>query len=246
MSSAVCLYSAFDASTLQFGTLEKNKKGGKMVNLFTTGPDNAKKRVVIQTPTVAVPFGVTPYQEATTGEVQSYSLDISFRNADTDPRIADFLAKMRALDDVVLDAAVARSKEWFGKAMSKELVQEFMRRIVKDSVNKQYPPVLKIKVPVVNGQPTSQFYDENRQPVDIDYITKGSTIKMILELSPSVWFVNKNFGVTWRLLQSAVITRPKRLDSYAFADDGTSTEVPTAEAPAEPETALPPNALLAD
>ena len=220
--SNVCLFSAFDASSLHFGALEKNKKGGKIVSLSTaasSGADGPKRRVVIQTPVVAVPFGVTPYQEATTGEIQSYSIDISFRNHETDPRLADFLGRMRRLDEVLLDTAVANSKEWFGKAMSKDVVKEFIRKLVKDPTNPQYAPVMKIKVPVVNGQPTSHFYDENRQPVGIDYLTKGSTIKMILELSPSVWFVNKNFGVTWKLLQAKVETRPRRLDSYAFCDE---------------------------
>ena len=244
--SSVCLYSAFDATTLQFSPLEKNKKGGKIVNLFTTS-GNEKKRIVMQTPTLAVPFGVTPYQEATTGEIQSYSIDVSFRNAETDPRIAEFLARMRQMDDVLLDTAVARSKEWLGKSMSKDLVQEFLRKLVKDPANKQYPPVMKIKVPVVNGEPTAQFYDENRQPVGIDYITKGCTIKMILELSPSVWFVNKNFGVTWRLLQAAVVSRPRRLDGYAFADDGAEPDllppVPAAAAAATEELSVPCNPI---
>lgn len=235
--SAVSLYSAFNASDLQFAPLEKNKKGGKIVNLSVAGQD-ARKRIVIQTPVVAVPFGVTPYQEATTGEIQSYSIDISFRNYDTDPRIADFLARMRQLDDVMLDTAVKNSKEWFGKAMSKDVVKEFIRKLVKDPANKQYPPVMKIKVPVINGEPTSQFYDENRQPVGIDYVTKGSTLKMILELG-SVWFVNKNFGVTWKLLQAAVVSRPRRLDAYAFADDDEPAPAPAPEVMAV-DAAAPP------
>lgn len=228
--SSVSLYSTFNATDLQFGPLEKTKKGGKMVGLSAGG----KRRIVIQTPVVALPFGVTPYQEATTGEIQSYSMDISFRNLDTDPRIADFLARMRQLDDVMLDTAVAHSKEWFGKAMSKDVVREFIRKLVKESGNGQYPPVMKVKVPTSGGQPTAQFYDEDRKPVGIDYITKGSTVKMILELSP-VWFVNKNFGVTWRLVQAAVVSRPRRLDAYAFADDEADAPSPTPAAADEGE-----------
>lgn len=237
--SNVCLYSAFDAAALQFGPVDKNKKGGKMVPLSAPSNDGSKKRIMIQTPVVAVPFGVTPYQEATTGEIQSYSIDISFRNLDTDPRIADFLARMRKLDDVLLDTAVKNSKEWFGKTMNKDVIKEFIRKMVKEHPSGQYPPVMKIKVPVVNGEPTSQFYDENRQPVPIDYITKGSTLKMILELSP-MWFVNKNFGVTWKLLQAAVVSRPRRLDSYAFCDDGDAGEAaPAADVPAaDPEAGV--------
>lgn len=228
--SNVCLYSSFDAAALQFGPVDKNKKGGKVVPLGVPGADGSKKRIVIQTPVVAVPFGVTPYQEATTGEIQSYSIDISFRNLDTDPRIADFLERMKRLDDVLLEAAVKNSKEWFGKSMSKDVIKEFIRKMVKEHATGQYPPVMKVKVPVINGEPTSHFYDENRQPVPIDFITKGSTLKMILELTP-MWFVNKNFGVTWKLLQAAVVSRPRRLDSYAFCDDGDLEAGLPAEAP---------------
>lgn len=34
------------------------------------------------------------------------------------------------------------------------------------------------------------FFDEKRAPVDIDYFTKGTTFKGIIELD-RVWFVNK-------------------------------------------------------
>ena len=34
------------------------------------------------------------------------------------------------------------------------------------------------------------FFDEKRQPCDLDYFTKGTTFKGIIELD-RVWFVNK-------------------------------------------------------
>lgn len=225
--SNICLYSAFDASALCFAPMEKNKKGGKIVNLAVAGQD-AKRRIVMQTPAVAVPFGVSPYTDAS-GEIQSYSIDIAFRNSDTDPHIADFLGRMRHLDEVLLDTAVANSKDWFGKAMSKDVVKEFLRKLVKDPTNPQYSPIMKIKVPMVNGAPISQFYDEGRRPASIDYVTKGSTVRMILELS-SVWFVNKNFGVTWKLLQAGVESRPRQLDGYSFVSDEVPAPDPAAVA----------------
>lgn len=220
----VQLYSAFDPSSVNFSGLEKNKKGGKVV--FVSIPDAAatgRQRLTIQTPTVAIPFGVSPYQEATTGEIQSYSVDMSFRGSDTDPRISEFLAKMRAFDDVLLDTAVANSKEWFGKQMSKEILSEFYRKLVKDPANPKYPPVMKAKVQLNNGQPTAMFFDESRQPQTIDYLEKGSTVKMILEVD-RIWFVNKNFGVTWRLLQAAVCSKPHRLEGYGFQEEADGLE----------------------
>lgn len=227
----VSLFTAFDASTLQFSPVQKNKKGGQVVNLGAAGADGGTKRVMIQTPEVAVPFGVSPYMD-NNGEVQSYSIDLSFRGADVDPRMADFQARMRRLDEVLLDTAVQRSKEWFGKAQSKDVVAEFLRKLVKDPRDPKYAPTMKVKVPIINGAPASLFYNENREPVGIDYVTKGSTVKMILELS-SVWFVNKTFGVTWKLMQAVVVTRAGGLDTYAFmADDDDAQAEGVAPSPA--------------
>jgi hypothetical protein len=58
-------------------------------------------------------------------------------------------------------------------------------------------------------------------------VTKGCTVKMIVELG-SVWFVNKNFGVTWRLVQAAVTGRKDQFDNYAFASDAPQGDAPEA------------------
>lgn len=219
-SNNVILAAAFDPTAINFGTLEKNRKGGKVV--YLSPPGNPKSRIVIQTPALSIPFGVSPYMDPA-GEIQSYSLDVSFRGYDSDPKMAEFMAKMRQLDDVLLNTAVERSKEWFGKPMGRELVAEFFRRLVKDPSNPQYAPIMKIKVPLANGESLAQFFDESRKPCSIDYLVKGSVVKCIVELS-SVWFVNKNFGTTWRLVQCAVVSRPNRLDGYSFQDDQTQAD----------------------
>lgn len=213
MNSQVVLSHAFDPTTVTFGTLEKTKKGGRVVYINTTD----KQRIVIQTPAMIMPFGVTPYQE-TGGDIQSYSIDLSFRTADTDPKVADFREKIVALDKALVDAATERSEEWFGRPMERQLIAEFYRKLLNDK-NPEYPPTMKIKVGVnVSGEPAAQFFDENRNPVGIEYLGKGCTIKAICELS-SVWFVNKTFGATFRLIQAAVVHKPRRLQGYAFQEE---------------------------
>lgn len=214
--SRIVLSTEFDPASVTFGSLEKTKKGGKIVYLGT-GPDG-KDPIRIQTPAMVLPFGVTPYQETPGGDIQSYSVDVSFRTADVDPKVADFRAKIEQLDEIMIDTATANSEAWFGKKMPRELVAEFYRKLLNNK-NPQYPPVLKVKVGVsVTGEPSAQFYDENRAPVAIEYLSKGSTVKMICELS-SVWFVNKTFGVTFRLSQAAVTAKPRRLQGYSFHEE---------------------------
>ena len=228
------LYSAFDAAALHFGPPEKTKMGGMTVNVYTQAPDGSRRRATIQTPPMVVPFGLSAFTDKNTGEIQSYSIDVSFKNSDTDPKIADFLTRMRALDETLLATAVARSPEWFGGKKNKDLIKEFLRELVQDKKvdrnGKPYPAQMKTKVPMKNGEPNCPVYDETRQAVTPDYITKGSSVKMILELT-NVWFVGKaSFGVTWRVIQVAVLSRP-RVEGYAFCDDEEedAKEVPPAE-----------------
>lgn len=222
--SNIVLSTDFDPKAVTFGSLDKTKKGGKIVYLGT-GPEG-KDPIRIQTPAMVMPFGVTPYQENPGGDIQSYSVDVSFRTADTDPKVADFRAKIEQLDEIMINTATANSEAWFGKKMNHELVSEFYRKLINNK-NPQYPPVLKVKVGVsVTGEPNAQFYDENRNPVSIEYLSKGSTVKMICELS-SIWFVNKTFGATFRLVQAAVTTKPRRLQGYAFHEEAEpATEEP--------------------
>jgi hypothetical protein len=212
------LISAFEPTAVTFSALEKTRKGSKVVWVNLPVSESGRGKLSLQTPTVALPFGVSPYQEASTGEIQSYSVDLSFRGSDTDARMAEFLAKMTALDELVLDAAVKNSKEWFGKQMSKEIVSEFYRRLVKSN-NPAYPPVMKVKVQLNDGQPNAAFFDEARRPVTIDYLVKNTSVKMIIE-ADRLWFINKNFGLTFRLIQLGVVNRPNRLEGFAFKDDG--------------------------
>lgn len=220
MNSQVILSHAFDPASVAFGSLEKTKKGGRIVYVNTVD----KQRIVIQTPAMVMPFGVTPYQE-TGGDIQSYSIDLSFRTADTDPKVADFLQKIKALDKLLVDTATESSEEWFGRSMDRQLVSEFYRTLLNNK-NPDYPPTIRIKVGVnVSGEPAAQFFDENRNPVGIEYLGKGCTVKMICELS-SVWFVNKTFGATFRLIQAAVMHKPRRLQGYAFHEEETEEVVP--------------------
>lgn len=226
MTSSVLIPSEFSPSTLAFSTLEKNRLGGKQVFVSSAG---TKSKIILQTPILNIPFGIQPYQDATTGNIQSWNMDVSFRGYEEDPAIAEFLQKMRELDEAMVTVATDRAIEWFGKPTSSELINEFTRKFVKDPNNPQYAPTMKIKIPCVNGQETTKFYNEQREPVPMEYAVKGSQVRVIMELSP-VWFLNKNLGMTWKALQVAVVRRPRVIQDYAFVNDETVPVEPSVEA----------------
>lgn len=210
--SAIILYSEFDPSLINFDPIARNRRGGKICYL-SYGPD--KRRICLQTPVCATPFGVSVFEDEKTGE-KSYSLDLSFKDLATDPKMKKFYDTMNKLNEVILGKAVERSQEWFDKTMSKDVLGEFYRPLVKLPKDPKYNPTMKVKIPMRDGTPQSDLYSENRDKVPMDYLLKGSTVKCLLEVR-TVWFVNKNFGVTWQLAQGAVVSRPQKLVGYSFA-----------------------------
>jgi hypothetical protein len=219
------LHSQFDPFAINFSIISKTNKGGKIV--FLSFDNN--ERIKIQTPVLSAPFGVSSYDDGT-GQPRSHVLDASFKGYESNAKISAFLGKCRAFDERLLNAATEHSNTWFGKAMSKELVSEFLRRSVREPNDPKYAPTLRMKI--TTG---TEFFSERREPVKMEYVTKGSTFRAILELS-SVWFLNKNFGVTWKIAQLAVVSRPDRLTGFAFkgededdygygGDDGDAGEI---------------------
>lgn len=207
--STVLTPSEFQPASLSFSPLQKNSQGGKQVFVSREG---TKTKVVLQTPVLSLPFGITPFQDAATGAIQSWSMDVSFRDNE------GFLDLMRQVDDALVTVATDRSQEWFSKQLTKDVVAEFTRKLVKEPNNPQYAPTMRIKVPCVNGQEQTKFYDERREQVPIEYVTKGSSVKIIMELSP-VWFLNRTVGISWKALQVAVVSKPKSIQDYAFVEE---------------------------
>lgn len=228
-AASLVLYSNFNPSNVRFGAVEKNRKGGKMINVFDA---STNRPIVIQTPACHVPFGVSAYNDTSSGEIQSYSLDLSFRGADTDPRMATFAEKMGALDDIILDAATQNSEAWLGKQMSRELTAEFYRHLVKPSSDPRWAPTLKTKIAMNRGEPAAIIFDADKKPVTLADIPKGATVRAIIEIG-SVWFVGKNFGVTLKVRQVIIVSKPSTiLNTFGFIEDEAAPENDAAHAAA--------------
>lgn len=217
-TNSIILYSNFDAAQINFDPITRNKKGGKMCYM-SYGPN--KKRIFVQTPpNLACPFGVSKYEDEKSGDI-SYSIDIAFRDMDTDPKMKVFYDKMAELNEVMLAQAVKNSTEWMGKTMSRDVIAEFYRSLIKEPKDPKYSPTMKIKIPMSNGAPSVDIFTEDKEKTTIDYITKGTTLRCLLELK-TVWFINKTlFGCTWQLVQAGVTSRPQKFNGWAMLkDDG--------------------------
>jgi len=118
--------------------------------------------------------------------------------------------------------AVENSKAWFGKPMSKEIVEELYRPLMKESkMPEKYAPTMKIKIrPSRNGDSFNlQAFTSDKEPFDMKEFQPGTNVKCIVDFSP-VWFVNKQFGLTLNLIQVEIVSLPAgRLQGFAFQSD---------------------------
>jgi hypothetical protein len=219
---------SFEPSTIAFGPVEKNKMGGKFIP--RTDANGAKTRITIQTPTMALPFGISAYRERPDAEPLSYSADLSFRDMETDDNVATFYNKIKELDAHLLDAAAEKSVEWFGKKKSAELLADTYRPLTKADPNGKYADNMKFKIAMQNGAPNVRVFDTDKTPISVDDIPRGSKVKIIAEIA-SVWFVGSGtmWGVTFRAAQILVVSKPASLDQFAFTDDG-DDDIPKTDA----------------
>lgn len=215
-NNSIILHSNFaPRDQMIFSPMTKTAKGQKLVYVNTP----AKQRVRVQTPQMRAIFGLSRFDDANTGS-SSFSLDLSFNGRAENPKLDNFLTQLREVDNYLLDLAHERSVEWFGKSMTREILSEFHRPCVRDPSDPKYESTVRLKL-----TPYSEIYDETHQKVEQEQIAKGSVVRAIVE--PSFWIVNKSFGVSLRVLQLEIISRPSGVSGFAFEDDD---DVPAGDA----------------
>lgn len=209
------LLTNFDASTLTFSSVKKNRNGGKFVTI--TGASGCP--VYIQLPSLRTPFGINPPND----KVREYYLNLSLA--------PDVEAKLREVDDHVLKHVSENSVALLNKQVDIDTMRDLLYTpIVRPSADGKYAPVIKIKASMGEGKNLPDVYNNNREPISIDDITKGSNVESIVELN-QVYFINGKFGVSMRLNQVKV-SPTNRLRGYAFIDtagSGDQLDVPEGE-----------------
>jgi len=221
MAQNIILAKNIDASEFSYEPVKKNAAGGNVVYLKYTG----MPKLVIQTPIVSAPFGLSSLTDDKTGAVK-YSLDVSFRGMDEDPKIAQFHDKMKELDEMLIDEGVKNSAAWFGRKVSKEVIQEFYRPLVKPAKDpEKYAPTMKFKLMAGrSGDLNVECFDATKQLVNVkDALVPGSKVQAILECN-KVWFVNKTmFGISWNLVQLRIQPSDK-IAGFSFMEDSDAEE----------------------
>jgi len=168
------------------------------------------------------------------------------------------------LKDKIIKTATEKTKEWFKSARSAEAIKESFKtmfRVSGDKIedeyvpNGKYPPSMTIKLPVYENKVSTDFVDENNEPVKdvfphtlLKVFPPKASVELNMVVAPSIYVMAGSnpgtggaFGVTWKLNYAKVFKPSKLSASAVFADDEETeqTEETTNVEQAEEETARP-------
>lgn len=208
MSLTIQQSTEFSPASVQFSKLRKNKNGGKAV--YLNAGDN--KKLYIQFPFMRSPYGLSAFTDEGTGRT-SYSLDLSFDPDNTEAM--DLHAKLKELDELIVNEVAKNSKEWLGKEFNVAVLKEALYKPIVKPGKEQYAPTIKLKVLTKpDGSFVPECYSMQKEQVSLDTIEKGQKAMAIIDLN-QIWFIDNKFGVTIRL-QQALFEQSAKLPSFAF------------------------------
>jgi len=216
-SQSPIMYSKFEPIEIVPQTPTKNKLGGQSIPLRYKG----ESAYMIQSPVVSSPFGISEYTPD--AGPTKYSIDLSFKGHEENPRTQKFMDMVAEIDRHLIDLAVVNSPTWFGKKMSKEVVEELYRPLIKPSKQpEKYAPTLKVKIRTSRADDSKLDVHAvtcDNEPFDVANILPGTTMKAIVDIAP-IWFVNKQFGTSLTLLAAEIHSVPTRhWDSFSFQNE---------------------------
>tara|TARA_B100001093_G_scaffold509447_2_gene573459 strand:- start:213 stop:1139 length:927 start_codon:yes stop_codon:yes gene_type:complete len=215
----------FAPSRVTYDEPQTNKRGGKSVNLRLNG-----QPIVLQVP-LMLTWGVNEWVDEQNGSVK-YDMALQF-----DPQKSDsqdkFLRAMKDFQEKVANDAVTNCKKWFGKKMSREVVDALMYPMLKYRKDKQTGepdytanPTMKLKVPFWEGRFNVEIYGMDRKALylppkygkgpegnkapgqdatstPMEFVPKASHVKGLIRCN-GMWFAGGKCGVTWQLVQIQV------------------------------------------
>lgn len=169
----------------------------------------------VQFPRMYMPFGVSGFVPEI-GPTK-YNIDFAIKGFDEeDSYMNSFYESIRALENKVIDAVVDQSQAIFGNPMTKEELLPMFNSNVKEAPGRE--PKFRVKVDTtVDDSIKASVFDADRNIIR-DEVRSGLYARnsghAIVELG-SVYFLNRKFGLTWKLNQ-LVVYEPQNLKGFQF------------------------------
>jgi hypothetical protein len=145
-----------------------NDRGGKSINIISTQTNRA---LHLSTP-LMMTWGISDYTDEKTGESDGkFTISLNFPTEQYKTQATtDFLDKLKAFENQILDDAVKNCEVWFGEEMTREVAKHTFFPFIKYSKDKNTkkidyskPPCIRAKVPNYDGRWAVEIYDTNQK-----------------------------------------------------------------------------------
>ena len=194
----------------EFGVPDFGEYASRKIVLSKDG-----KPARFQIPRLYMPFGISGF----TPDVgqKKWNIDFSLKGWDEDGGyVQKFYRFLVDLENSVVDHVHRNSDQIFGSPMSRDAVEAMFNSNIKYSEGRE--PKLRVKVDVdSDGMIKPKIFDANEVDITSEAEEKlhaRQTGAAIVELN-SIYFMNRRFGVTWKLHQLKVF-EPQRLKGFQF------------------------------
>ena len=220
MSKPAIVLSAneWNPSAIRYAPPKISDRGAKTINIISS---QNGRWLYVSTP-LMMTWGIADFVDEKTGESDGkFSMTLNFPNAEySNASTNEFLAKVKAFENQILDDAVKYAEVWFGEEMSREVAKHTFFPVLKypkDKVTKKVDltkaPSMRVKVPNYNNKWNIEIYDTKNTRIfpnessecvtPMDLIPSKSKVACIIQCS-GLWFGGKGWGVTWKLSQCVV------------------------------------------
>jgi len=162
-----------------------------------------------------MPFGVSGF----TPEIgpTKWNIDFSMKGCDEEGNyVKKFYDTLRAIESKIIDAVTEQSEVIFGKSLSRQEIEPMFNSNIKESPDRE--PKFRVKVDTTIDNEIKASVCDPEKNILTDSVTSGlysrNTGLAIVEMN-SVYFLNKKFGITWKLY-NLMVFEPQRLKGFQF------------------------------
>jgi len=199
----------------KFHTLVENldilEYDGRKISLSTKDG----KTVRVQIPRMYMPFGISGFMPEV-GNTK-WNIDFSMKGYDEDGNyVKAFYEILQLAEKTIIQAVSNQSQNIFGKQMSVDELLPMFNSNIKHSPDRE--PKFRVKVDTTSDGVIKPgiFNNEKKHLKDLvsDKLYARNSGVGIIEMN-SVYFLNRKFGVTWKLHQ-LVVHEPQQLKGFQF------------------------------
>lgn len=217
-SSKFVKTSEWDVQANRYMQPRVSDRGIKMVTVIG---NQRNKKLHLQLPGMTC-WGIEDYTDKDTGESDGkFKIKLHFRDDGSD-EAKEALEKLQKFEDQIINDAVSNSEAWFGKKLSRELVEDRYFPFLKVGKNKEtrepdpsrgyyFSPKVncysgKWDVEVFDTDRTMVFPSEDESATPMDFVPAGSDVTCGIECK-YIWLGAKGWGISWALKQTVVVPK---------------------------------------